>query len=77
MSHYDVLLDRLVLCLWPHAGATKLTFEICPRYGLKARTVPSVLYDYYNPEAQVALLPADFNVPRGRNQLRGASIHNN
>jgi CD109 antigen len=62
VSHYDVLPDRLVLYLWPNAGGTKLTFEFHPRYGLKARTAPSVLYDYYNPEALVALPPADFNV---------------
>lgn len=29
---------------------------------LKARTAPSVLYDYYNPEALVTLPPADFNI---------------
>jgi len=62
VSHYDVLPDRLVLYLWPQAGGTKLTFEFRPRYGLKARTAPSVLYDYYNPEAMVTLPPADFIV---------------
>jgi hypothetical protein len=62
VSHYDVLPDRLVLYLWPNAGGTKLTFAFHPRYGLKARTAPSVLYDYYNPEALVALPPADFNI---------------
>ncbi|MGC2447731.1 MAG: hypothetical protein WA477_08800 [Candidatus Sulfotelmatobacter sp.] len=62
VSHYDVLPDRLVLYLWPNAGGTKLTFKFRPRYGLKARTAPSVLYDYYNPEALVALPPSDFNV---------------
>ena len=62
VSHYDVLPDRLVLYLWPSAGGTKLTFAFHPRYGLKARTAPSVLYDYYNPEALVALPPADFNI---------------
>jgi hypothetical protein len=62
VSHYDVLPYRLVLYLWPNAGGTKLTFEFRLRYGLKARTAPSVLYDYYNPEALVGLPPADFNV---------------
>ena len=62
VSHYDILPDRLVLYLWPNAGGTKLTFEFRPRYGLKARTAPSVLYDYYNPDALVALPPADFNI---------------
>jgi hypothetical protein len=51
-----------VLYLWPNAGGTKLTFAFRPRFGLKARSAPSVLYDYYNPEALVALPPADFNV---------------
>jgi len=62
VSHYDVLPDRLVLYLWPNAGGTKLTFAFHPSYGLKARTAPSVLYDYYNPEALVTLPPADFNI---------------
>ena len=62
ISHYDVLPDRLVLYLWPRAGGTSLTFAFRPRYGLKARTAPSILYDYYNPDAQVALTPTDFKV---------------
>jgi hypothetical protein len=62
VSHYDVLPDRLVLYLWPQAGGTNLTFAFRPRYGLKARTAPSVLYDYYNPDAQMALTPTDFTV---------------
>jgi A-macroglobulin TED domain/Alpha-2-macroglobulin family/Carboxypeptidase regulatory-like domain/MG2 domain/A-macroglobulin receptor binding domain/Macroglobulin domain MG3 len=65
ISHYDVLPDRLVLYLWPHAGGSKLTFKFRPRYGLKARTASSILYDYYNPEAQVSLPPADFNIQAG------------
>ena len=27
-------------------------------YGVKAQTAPSALYDYYNPEARVALAPS-------------------
>jgi len=62
ISHYDVLPDRVVLYLWPQAGGTSLSFAFRPRYGLKARTAPSILYDYYNPDAQVALTPTDFTV---------------
>jgi hypothetical protein len=62
ISRYDVLPDRLVLYLWPRAGGTTLTFAFRPRYGLKARTAPSILYDYYNPDAQVALAPTGFTV---------------
>jgi hypothetical protein len=66
VSHYDLLPDRLVLYLWPHAGGAKRMFAFRPRYGMKAGSAPSVLYDYYNPEAQVALPPADFNVQEQR-----------
>jgi A-macroglobulin TED domain/A-macroglobulin receptor binding domain len=62
VSHYDLLPDKLVLYLWPRAGGTKLTFSFHPRYGLRGRTAPSVLYDYYNPDAEVDIAPADFRV---------------
>jgi hypothetical protein len=56
--------DRLSRRLGPIAGGTKLTFAFRPRYGLKAKTAPSLLYDYYNPDARVVLPPADFVVQR-------------
>jgi hypothetical protein len=62
VSHYDLLPDKLVLYLWPRAGGTKLTFSFHLRYGLRTRTAASVLYDYYNPDAEVDLAPADFRV---------------
>ncbi len=62
LSSYDVLPDRLVVYLWPHAGGTQFTFTFRPRYGLSAQTAPSVLYDYYNPEARTVLAPTKFNV---------------
>ncbi|MFL6212066.1 MAG: MG2 domain-containing protein [Pyrinomonadaceae bacterium] len=61
-SSYDVLPDRLVAYLWPRAGGTRFTFTFRPRYGLKAETAPSLLYDYYNPEARAVLAPTRFNV---------------
>jgi hypothetical protein len=62
LNHYDVLPDRVVVYLWPHAGGTKFSFALRLRYGIRARTSPSTLYDYYNPEARVALAPARFVV---------------
>jgi hypothetical protein len=62
LSSYDVLPDRLVVYLWPHAGGTQFTFNFRPRYGLSAQTAPSLLYDYYNPEARTVLAPTKFNV---------------
>ncbi len=62
LSHYDVLPDRVIVYLWPRAGGTKFSFTFRPRYGIKAQTAPSVLYDYYNPEARVVVAPSKFIV---------------
>ena len=62
IGQYDVLPDRLVVYLWPHAGGTKFSFTFRPRFGLKALTAPSVLYDYYNPEARAVVEPFQFSV---------------
>ncbi|HEV7902900.1 MAG TPA: alpha-2-macroglobulin family protein, partial [Pyrinomonadaceae bacterium] len=61
-SHYDVLPDRLVAYLWPRAGGTKFQFTFRPRFGLKAQSAPSLVYDYYNPEAHATLAPTKFIV---------------
>lgn len=61
-SHYDVLPDRLVAYLWPRAGGTKFAFTFRPRFGLNAKSAPSLVYDYYNPEARAVLAPTKFVV---------------
>jgi hypothetical protein len=62
INQFEILPDRLIVYLWPHAGGTKFTFAFKPRYGLNALTAPSVLYDYYNPEAHAVVKPARFFV---------------
>ncbi|MFL6216219.1 MAG: carboxypeptidase regulatory-like domain-containing protein [Blastocatellia bacterium] len=62
VSQYDVLPDHVILYLWPKAGGTRFSFKFKPRYGLKAQTAPSVLYDYYNPDARVTITPTRFVV---------------
>jgi hypothetical protein len=62
ISSYDVLPDRLVLYLWPHAGGTEFSFTFKPRYGVKAQSAPSILYDYYNPEAHAVVAPTQFQI---------------
>jgi len=62
INEYDVLPDRLIVYLWPHAGGTKFSFNFKPRFGLKALTAPSILYDYYNPEAHAVVEPTQFIV---------------
>jgi len=60
VSQYDVLPDRLIVYLWPQAGGSSFTFKFRPRFGLAAESAPSLLYDYYNPEARVVVAPTKF-----------------
>jgi len=61
-----VLPDRLIVYLWPHAGGTKFSFNFKPRFGLKALTAPSILYDYYNPKPHAIVEP---------NAIHSAIVH--
>jgi len=60
LNHYDVLPDRVIVYLWPRAGGTKFSFKFKLRYGINAQSAPSVLYDYYNPEAWAVVAPTRF-----------------
>jgi hypothetical protein len=62
ISQYDILPDRVILYLWPRAGGTKFDFRFRPRFGLRAQTAASVVYDYYNPEARAIVTPTRFVV---------------
>jgi hypothetical protein len=64
INQYDVLPDRLIVYLWPHAGGTEFTFTFKERYGLMAQTPASILYDYYNPEARATVVPTLFRVQK-------------
>ncbi|MCA1816193.1 MAG: hypothetical protein LC746_07245, partial [Acidobacteria bacterium] len=62
LSRYDILPDRLVVYLWASAGGTKFDFAFRPRFGLVAKSAPSQIYDYYNPEARAVLPSQGFAV---------------
>ena len=62
LSRYDILPDRVIVYLWPRAGGTKFSFNFRPRFAMRARTAPSSLYDYYNPDARAAVPPVSFSV---------------
>jgi hypothetical protein len=62
ISQYDILPDRVILYLWPRAGGTKFDFKFRPRFGLRAQTAASLVYDYYNPEARAIVAPVRFVV---------------
>jgi hypothetical protein len=59
---YEVQPDRVVFYLWPSAGGSAFEFAFRPRFAIKALSAPSLLYDYYNPEANAAVLPVRFSV---------------
>jgi A-macroglobulin receptor binding domain len=59
---YEVQPDRVVFYLWPSAGGSKFQFVFRPRFGINAMSSPSILYDYYNPDANAAVLPVRFSV---------------
>ncbi|MCI0349681.1 MAG: hypothetical protein L0Z53_09675 [Acidobacteriales bacterium] len=63
LNHYDVLPDRVIAYVWPFSGnPTQFSFTFRPRLGMHAQTAPSVLYDYYNPEARAVVKPVTFQV---------------
>jgi len=62
IDHYDVLPDRVIVYLWPRAGGSEFSFRFRPRFAMKAETAPSLLYDYYNPEARSMVTPVKFRV---------------
>lgn len=62
INHYEILPDRVVLYLWPRAGGCKFSFRFRSRFGAKAQSSASILYDYYNPEARAVVAPMRFVV---------------
>ena len=59
---YEVQPDKVVFYLWPSAGGSHFQFMFRPRFGMNAMSAPSILYDYYNPEANAAVVPIGFSV---------------
>jgi CD109 antigen len=59
---YEVQPDRVVFYLWPSAGGSHFQFIFRPRFSMNAMSAPSILYDYYNPEANAAVVPIRFTV---------------
>jgi hypothetical protein len=62
VRRYDLLPDRIVFYLWPRAGGVEFNFTFRPRFKMEASTAPSLLYDYYNPEARSLVQPVRFVV---------------
>lgn len=59
----EVLPDRVRFYVWPKAGGEELEFFFSARYPLAAQSAaPSILYDYYNPEALTEIPPVKWRV---------------
>ena len=57
---YEVQPDRIVFYVWPEASGSRFEFRFRLRYGIDAMTAPSLIYDYYNPEANATVVPVRF-----------------
>ena len=57
VRRYELLPDRVVFYLRPHPGGSRFDFRFTPKFGMTAKTQPSVLYDYYNPDARSVVAP--------------------
>ena len=57
VRRYELLPDRVVFYLWPRPGDSSFTFRFTPKFEMTAKTQPSVLYDYYNPDARSVVAP--------------------
>jgi len=62
VSGYEIQPDRVVFYLWPVAGGTSFGFDFQMRYRIEAMSAPSLVYDYYNPEANATVAPVLFTV---------------
>jgi hypothetical protein len=48
--------------MWSKPGGTKFNFKFKPRYAITANNPASIVYDYYNPEANAVVAPLSFAV---------------
>lgn len=62
LYQYDVLPDRVIAYVWPRKRETSFSFKFRPRLAMHAKSGPSRVYDYYNPDAAVVLPPESFVV---------------
>jgi uncharacterized protein YfaS (alpha-2-macroglobulin family) len=62
VSGYEIRPDRVVFYLWPVAAGTSFGFDFRMRYRIEAMSSPSLVYDYYNPNANAAVAPVLFGV---------------
>jgi hypothetical protein len=64
ISRYEIEPDHITFYFWASgATGTRFTFQFTPRFAIRAKAAPSSLFDYYNPDERVVLVPQLFEVP--------------
>jgi len=62
VDNYEVRPDRVIFYLWPRTGVSTFQFSLSARFPMNAKSEPSILYDYYNPEALSEVPPFRWHV---------------
>jgi len=63
ISRYELEPDRIIFYLWSwRAEGSHFDFRFTPRYAIHAKAGPATLFDYYNPDLQITLIPQVFEV---------------
>lgn len=62
VDQYEVEPDRIVFYLWPTAGQMKFSFYFRPRLPMTARSAPTQVFDFYNPDVRAIQPPQMFTV---------------
>lgn len=62
LDSYDILPDKIIVYFWSGKEKKNFAFKFKPRYGINALNSPSLVYDYYNPEAKAIITPIRFDV---------------
>lgn len=62
VDSFEVAPDHITFYVWPRASDSNFQFVFRPRFPMQARMAQSALYDYYNPDEAVVIVPAEFSV---------------
>jgi uncharacterized protein YfaS (alpha-2-macroglobulin family) len=62
VDSFEVAPDRVAFYVWPRRTELTFNFSFRPRFAMKARAAPSLVYDYYNPDARDVQPPVLFTV---------------
>ena len=62
VDSFEAAPGSVTFYIWPRAADTSFSFVFRPRFALAAKSAPSVVYDYYNPDERAVLPPQVFTI---------------